>query len=93
MIPAGTGSLGCEVSRSCFEPYEVTVSPGSPVTWTNSDSVMHTIVGGKAPIPDGSFQSGHIRPLGTFEAVFEEPGTYGYFCTLHPWTSGIVTVR
>lgn len=92
-IPEGSGHYGCETTRSCFEPYEITVEAGSAVTWTNDDSEVHTVTSGQSPIPDKTFTSEYLFEGDSYQVEFDEPGTYHYFCVLHPWTTGVVTVE
>jgi plastocyanin len=62
-----------------FDPDSLTVAAGTTVTWTNEDSVAHTVTS-----DDGLFDSGNINKGDTFSYTFDKPGTYDYHCTLHP---------
>lgn len=71
-----------------FEPPELTAGVGDTVTWTNEDSVAHTVTSeGDGPLASGDLESG-----ATYEATFDEPGTYDYLCTIHPTMRGTVEV-
>jgi plastocyanin len=79
-----------------FEPQHVTVEAGKPISWINKDSVVHTITSGKSVtgqkmFSDGAFASGIIVPSETFEISLNQ-GNYTYFCSLHPWFLGSITV-
>ena len=92
--PAGTSVPGCEETNECYIPYEVTVDVGGEVTWTNDDSAAHTVTGGSAAEgPSGVFDSSLFMAGTTFSHKFEEVGVYPYFCMVHPWMEGIVTVQ
>ena len=95
----GSYNLGCELDNSCFKPYIVNILVGDTVTWTNNDDAIHVVVSG-APnsesfkdFEDGEiFDSGFLKSNETFSHKFLEEGVFGYFCTLHPWMNGFVTV-
>src|SRR5207247_8561062 len=72
----------------CFKPTVVHIAAGETVTWTNEDPVAHTVTG-----VNGSF--GDWNPLAkgmTTKQRFDAPGTYPYFCVLHPGMAGAVVV-
>jgi plastocyanin len=78
-----------------FVPTEISVPAGSTVTWTNDDSTIHTVVeggpqGGAAGAP--TFDSSIIAPAGTWENTFDTAGEFDYYCNLHPFMTGKVTV-
>ena len=95
----GSYNLGCELDNSCFKPYIVNILVGDTVTWTNNDDAIHVVVSG-APnnesfkdFEDGEiFDSGFLKSNEIFSHKFLEEGVFGYFCTLHPWMNGFVTV-
>jgi plastocyanin len=88
------GSSGA-TSGAGYEPPEVTVSPGAAVTWDNQDNALHTATSGQPPTPDGKFDSGIVGANQESKPVTmpTEPGEYTYFCTLHPFLVGTVTVQ
>jgi len=93
-IPIDSSNPECKEIDECFIPYSTEISKGSNVTWINDDSVVHTITSGSARDgPDGAFDSGQIKPGETFSHVFKVTGTFGYFCTVYPWMSGVITVN
>lgn len=77
-----------------FKPGELEVKAGATVTWRNGDPGAHTVTAGTVeqgssavtPKPDGKFDSGEVANGETFEQTFDQPGTYSYFCALHPAT-------
>lgn len=89
--PPGTSVPGCEETNECYIPYEVTIDVGGEVTWSNDDSAAHTVTSGTAADgPDGYWDSSLFMAGTTFSVVFDdfEPGTYPYFCMVHPWMTG-----
>ena len=92
---ANTTMPGCEETDRCFDPSTIIVSTGAEVVWSNDDTVLHTITGGalRNGGPDGVFDSGLLDPGATFSHTFAEAGEYPYFCLLHPWMAGMVTVQ
>ena len=93
-ISEGASSPGCEADNSCFVESDATVSTGGTVTWTNNDSAAHTVTSGTPTDgPDGVFDSSIIMAGKTFEFTFDKAGEYNYFCVVHPWMTGKVTVE
>ncbi|MFQ5440167.1 MAG: plastocyanin/azurin family copper-binding protein [Nitrosopumilaceae archaeon] len=92
--PQGTSVPGCETNNECFVPYDVTIDVGGEVTWSNDDSAAHTVTAGSAADgPSGEFDSSLFMVGATFSHKFEEAGVFPYFCMVHPWMQGIVTVQ
>jgi len=92
--PQGTSVPGCEVTNECFVPYEVTIDVGGEVTWSNDDTAAHTVTAGSAGQgPSGEFDSSLFMAGTTFSHTFESAGEFPYFCMVHPWMAGIVTVQ
>ena len=71
----------------------ITIHPNDFVTWENADTAFHTItsVTPQGDI-DGLFDSGFINAGESFSRQFSTLGDYYYFCSIHPWMSGIVHV-
>ncbi len=94
VIPPGAFDPGAEFA---YFPLNLTVEVGTTVTWTNQDSVVHTVTSGTsdgtAGDADGIFDSGLMAEDDTFSFTFTEAGTFPYFCTPHPWMQGTVTVE
>jgi len=80
------------LTTDAFSPNPIQVSVGSTVTWTNNDSVIHTVNSGTSPTESGLFTSPIMNPQDTFEYTFTEAGEVPYFCLLHPNMVGTVTV-
>ena len=93
-LPDGSGVPGCEATNECYIPYHVTVSAGEEITWSNDDSAAHTVTSGTpAGGPDGIFDSSLFMAGGTFSVTLDSAGEYPYFCMVHPWMTGIITVN
>jgi plastocyanin len=79
-----------------FSPAEAKSAVGSMVTWTNHDTTLHTVTSGKVvnntPAPDKVFDSGLMKAGASYSYVFEKAGEYDYYCMLHPYMTGKVTV-
>jgi len=91
-IPEGVGVPGCEETRECFSPYEVSVAIGATVTWSNDDTAVHTVTSGKDLLHDELFDSSIFMSGTTYEITFNDAGSFDYFCLVHPWMTGIVHV-
>jgi plastocyanin len=70
-----------------FVPVDLTLSVGSKVTWTNHDDVPHTIAE-----KNKLFRSAALDEGDSYSFVFTKPGTYTYYCTLHPQMVGKIVV-
>ncbi len=92
-IPLGSGIPGCETLSICFIPYDLQVYRGSTVIWSNDDTSTHTVTAGTASGgPSGKFDSSLFLTGTTFSHTFENIGVFEYFCMIHPWMNGKVTV-
>ncbi|MFN3654208.1 MAG: plastocyanin/azurin family copper-binding protein [Candidatus Nitrosotenuis sp.] len=92
-IPLGASAPGCETTNECFVPSSLTVPVGTTVTWTNDDTAAHTVTSGSDATPDGNFDSGLFMAAKTFSHTFDSAGEYPYYCLVHPWMTGKVTVE
>lgn len=90
IIPNGNSGMG---NAGFYIPLNAQVKAGTTLVWINDDVVPHTI---QSQDEDGSviglFNSDIMSTGEQFSHTFEEPGVYNYFCTLHPWRVGSVTV-
>jgi plastocyanin len=76
------------MSGLAYSPAAVTVAPGAIVKWTNKEDAPHTITSkGGSTLKSKTLQKG-----GSFTFTFSTPGTYAYYCTVHPNMTGTVTV-
>ncbi|MBI3622751.1 hypothetical protein HY212_01550 [Candidatus Pacearchaeota archaeon] len=93
-ITNSSSTKGCVSTPSCFLPYQVTVSVGGTITWTNLDNKTHTATTGTTNYgPVGTFDSGIIEPGKSFTQFFGTVGKYRYFDKTNPWVTGIILVE
>lgn len=93
LIAEGSSVVGCEEDDSCYIPHTLTINSGDTIRWDNPDAAAHTITSVTDMVPDGLFDSGLIMIDASFEYTFEEPGTYDYFCIVHPWMASSIQVN
>ena len=92
-INEGSASPECADNYSCYDTFAAQINVGETVTWKNMDVREHTITSGTASDgPDGVFDSGILGVYFPFSYTFDEPGTYDYFCMVHPWMKGKIIV-
>jgi len=90
----GSGAPGCETSNACYLPQDITISIGDTVLWDNVDTAAHTVTGGSpADGPSGVFDSSLLMAGLDYSFTFNDAGNYDYFCMVHPWMVGSVTVN
>jgi nitrite reductase (NO-forming) len=77
-----------------FDPPSLKVAKGTTVTWKNADSTLHTVTSGTAEGNESgtSFDSSYLAGGKTFQWTFSTPGTFDYYCTLHPYMKGQIVV-
>ena len=93
-MPEGTAVPGCEETNACYLPANITINAGDTVEWINVDTAAHTVTGGSpADGPSGVFDSSLVMGGAAYAFTFEEAGSYDYFCMVHPWMVGSVTVN
>jgi amicyanin len=86
---AGAGPVASvTMDHNTFIPAEITVAPGTTVTWTNNEAMPHTVVD-----QNKGFRSKTIVKDGTFSFTFTTAGDYDYLCSIHPNMKGKVTVK
>jgi plastocyanin len=87
--PSGNAVRAEKVSivEFAYDPDPVVIEEGGKVTWVNRDSAPHT-----ATADDGSFDTGTIETDKLKSESFKQPGTYTYFCEVHPDMHGTVEV-
>lgn len=103
-IPEGDHNPGLRNAIDWYVPRNHAVNVGDIVTWENQDFIPHTVTSGTGislaknlegesqGVPDGIFDSGIINPQDSWSFTFTKPGTFTYFCTLHPWIQRSITV-
>jgi len=81
-------SADVKIDNFSFGPVTLTVAAGTTVTWTNRDDIPHTVVS-----EDKVFKSKVLDTDEKFSFTFSKPGTYPYFCSIHPKMTGKIVVQ
>lgn len=76
------------ISNFAFSPADITIKKGTTVTWTNNDSVAHTVTKDSGSGPESEL----LENGESYSFTFNELGTFNYHCTPHPQMHGTVTV-
>jgi len=89
---SNTGDSGTEVTiaQSRFEPADMAVATGDVVRFINTDPFAHTVTA--AADSESEFASGDMGQDDVYEISFDEPGSYSYFCEIHPTMRGVIDV-
>jgi amicyanin len=82
------GTMEVKIDNFTFGPPELTVNAGATITWTNRDDIPHTVVS-----TDKMFKSKVLDTDERFSFTFTTPGTFTYFCSIHPKMTGKVVVK
>ncbi len=91
IIPNGNNLQG---NSGFYIPLNLEVKVENTVIWQNDDSNAHTVQSQDADgNPSGIFNSNVLQTGDTFEHKFTDTGEYHYYCTIHPWRIGLITVR
>lgn len=84
----GPAETAIKIDNFVFTPNAVTIAVGSTVRWTNKDDIPHNVVS-----EDKSFKSKVMDTDEQFTYTFTKPGTYTYFCSIHPKMTGKIIVQ
>jgi plastocyanin len=76
------------IENFTFNPPELTIRPGTTVTWENADDIPHSVVEN-----DTKFRSKALDTGETFSMTFTDAGEVNYFCGLHPHMKGKIIVK
>ncbi len=91
IIPNGNNLQG---NSGFYIPLNLEVKVENTVIWQNDDSNAHTVQSQDADgNPSGIFNSNVLQTGDTFDHKFTDTGEYHYYCTIHPWRIGLITVR
>jgi len=85
---AKVSALEIKVDNFTFAPETLTVPVNSTVSWVNKDDIPHVIAAN-----DGSFKSKALDTDQKYSYTFSKPGTYQYYCSIHPKMVGKVVVQ
>ena len=84
---AATPGASVTIAKFAFAPAALTVQSGQPIVFTNGDPIAHTTTGA-----GGAWDSGAIAPGASYTLTLDQPGTYSYHCSIHPFMQGTITV-
>ena len=76
------------IDNFTFNPQSLEVAAGTKVIWVNGDDVPHTVRSN-----EDTFRSGTLDTDDVYERLFSEPGTYEYYCGVHPHMTGKIVVK
>jgi amicyanin len=85
---AAVSPAAVRIDNFTFNPPEINIPAGTAVTWKNEDDIPHTVVA-----TNKAFRSKAMDTNDEYSFVFTAPGTYDYFCSLHPHMTGKVIVK
>jgi len=77
-----------KIDNFSFMPQDIMVAAGTTVIWVNNDDIPHTIVS-----TTDVFKSKALDTDDKFSFKFDKPGTYEYFCSIHPKMTAKVIVQ
>ena len=86
-VVSDASQVSVEIANYDFSPRDLTVSAGTAITWTNSDSAPHD-----ATDQAGEWGTGFLSQGESATVAFESPGVYEYICTIHPNMRATLTV-
>jgi plastocyanin len=90
---SATGVDHVQIKDFVYVPAAVTVPAGTTITFTNHDSAPHTATSGTSPTPDGVFDSATLSKGDSKRVKLTKPGTFAYYCALHPFMKATVIVK
>jgi amicyanin len=85
---ASAGNAQVKIDNFTFSPPSLTVKAGTTVTWRNEDDIPHTVASSTRV-----FKSKALDTDDSFSFTLTEPGSYEYFCSLHPHMKGKIVVE
>jgi plastocyanin len=80
--------VAIKIDNFSFSPATITIPVGTTVRWTNRDDIPHTVVS-----DDQAFKSKVLDTDEIFTFTFTKPGTFGYFCSIHPKMTAKIVVQ
>ena len=88
-MAAGTAAMRVEIRNFTFAPATVTVRAGTRVVWTNKDEEPHTVTSAGSRFTS----SAALDSDDSYAFTFSKPGTYAYYCSIHPMMVGTIVVK
>jgi len=99
MVHAATANAGASnamaskntiaIRNFMFQPAILAIAAGSKVVWINRDDEPHLVVSAGGQFP----ASPALDTDDSYATVFAKPGTYTYFCSIHPHMVGTIVVK
>ena len=86
-LPAGD-TVSVRINGMRFEPANITVKPGTTVTWVHQSQMPHTVSGQSGGLRSSTLYNGQ-----KFSHTFDDAGRYDYLCDFHPSMKGSVVVK
>ena len=86
--PVRASDIEVKIDNFTFNPKQVTVKAGDTIAWVNHDDIPHTVTS-----QTQAFRSKALDTDDKFSFTFATPGTYPYFCALHPQMTGTIVVE
>ena len=86
--PVRASDIEVKIDNFTFNPKQVTVKAGDTITWVNHDDIPHAVTS-----QTQAFRSKALDTDDKFSFTFATPGTYPYFCALHPQMTGTIVVE
>jgi plastocyanin len=86
--PAYAATVEVKIDNFVFNPQQITVHAGDTVTWVNHDDIPHTVTSKTL-----AFRSKALDSDDKFSFTFTAPGSFPYFCSLHPHMTGMIVVE
>jgi amicyanin len=86
--PARAADVEVKIDNFTFNPQQVTVKAGDTVTWVNHDDIPHTVTSKTMVLRSKAMDTDD-----KFSFTFAKPGSYPYFCSLHPHMTGTIVVE
>jgi plastocyanin len=86
--PARAETVEVKIDNFTYNPQQITVKAGTTVTWVNHDDIPHTVTS-----KTGAFRSEAMDTDDKFSFTFATPGSFPYFCALHPHMTGSIVVE
>ncbi|SDR49412.1 Plastocyanin [Rhizobiales bacterium GAS113] len=86
--PVYAADVAVKIDNFTFTPDSMEIPAGTTVVWTNEDDIPHTIANAERQFKSHALDTGD-----SFSFTFTQPGTYEYFCSLHPHMKGKIIVK
>jgi YVTN family beta-propeller protein len=84
--PRSSSNHRITISGFAFAPAQLRIDTGETVTWLNVDGAPHSVALKSHAVSDT------LMPGGSYSANFAQSGDFTYFCSIHPYMSGIIQV-